>query len=466
MRKNSQKENRKLWPAGCPWPEPVKDGCGGFWEAEDAESLPLDDEAEDLLEIKEYMNRLVEGGRLNKDYTFNEDCEDGGDGDNEIWVPEKGEDYWDGGFDYDAWKEDLADHVNLLKLPLPSPVDDIQRIIGYEFINENLLRQAFTRRSFSAEFGTGNSEVLEFIGDTILNTVVTREISRQLTEVDCSAPAGPFSAFYPEGDLTRIRQQYICKEYLASRAAELGLDRFILHGSREEPGESAAADTMEALIGAVAADCNWDWHTLEGVVDRLLCVQLSNPQSILLPSYYDTFNAWHQKRFGRMPEYEVSRGYPVGSGLKEFMYSCTLRYSIPENDKGIWTSQRIDVQRETRSKARELAAEEAYRFVLNNGLWMNLKDAGIEPKLEDAINQLQELWQKKYVDEPVYSFEERERDEWYCTCACGGIGGWGCAVGKTAAKKRAAFMALVRLLDSAGICREEWKEAVWQLLKQ
>lgn len=49
-------ENKKMnWPADCIWPEPVKDGEGSYWEAEDAEALPLDTEGEYFLEIKEYM---------------------------------------------------------------------------------------------------------------------------------------------------------------------------------------------------------------------------------------------------------------------------------------------------------------------------------------------------------------------------------------------------------------------------
>ena len=47
-RSRSQR-NSKLWPAECPWPEPVGEGFGSYWEAEDAESLPIDEETEDLL---------------------------------------------------------------------------------------------------------------------------------------------------------------------------------------------------------------------------------------------------------------------------------------------------------------------------------------------------------------------------------------------------------------------------------
>lgn len=264
-----------------------------------------------------------------------------------------------------------------------------------------------------------------------------------------------------EGDLSRIRQHYICKEYLAERAAALGLDQYILYGSGEEASESSREDMMEALLGAVAADCGWDWHTLEGVTDRLLTIQLSQPHSILQANSYDVFNAWHQKHFGRMPVYEVSRGRPAGRDSDGYVYSCTLRFFVPQNDKGIWTDQRADVQGNTRSEARTRAAEEAYRFLINNGLWMDLKDAGIEPKLEDAINQLQELYQKKYVEKPEYSFEEHS-DGWHCTCLCSGIEGFGKAQGKTAAKKKAAFMVLVHLMMSTGLKTDDLRKAMWK----
>ena len=472
MSNKDQKKNRKPWPKDCVWPDPARNGFFR-WEAEDAESMPFDEDVEDLLEIKEYMDEQVECGRLNEDYSLNPDYADWYESDNEAeleddddpWAPEKGEDFWsDNGFDIDYWNDELTEHLCLLKLPVPSPVSDIQQIIGYEFINENLLRQAFTRRAFGIEHKTGNSEVLELIGDAVLNTVVTREIARHLTDVDATTPASPFTSSCREGELTRIRQHYVCKEYLAERAAALGLDQYILYGSNEIASDNALEDVMEALIGAVAADSNWDWHTLEGVVDKLLCIQISESQDILHPSYYDIFNAWHQKKFGKMPDYEIGRGRPCGKNSNEYDYECTLRFLVPNIDKGTWTSQRVDVQRESRSKARELAAEMAYHYVVSNGLWMSLKDAGVEPDLENSINQLQELYQKKYVDQPEYVFEEWDQDKWNCFCICGGVSGWGKANGKTKAKKKAAYMVLVRLMKSAGICEDEWEKTMWETM--
>ena len=63
---------------------------------------------------------------------------------------------------------------------------------------------------------------------------------------------------------------------------------------------------MEALIGAVVMDCNWDMPTIEMVVDELLCIQMDTSfEGFLIKSYYDELNAWHQKRFGHIPSYKI-----------------------------------------------------------------------------------------------------------------------------------------------------------------
>ena len=218
---------------------------------------------------------------------------------------------------------------------------------------------------------------------------------------------------------------------------------------------------MEAIFGAVAMDSNWNWRILEDLIDRLLCLQLTKPDRFLKKTYFELLNNWHHKHFGQAPKYEVFQ--LTSSNRPGTFYSCALRYFVPENEDGIPTAQRIDVSAETRSAAREQAAFDAYRFLLNHGLWIRLSDANIEPKFEDAINQLQELSQKGYVEAPTYEFEEMGEDEFCCTCLCGGVDGSGRSIGKTKAKKKAAFTVLVRLMQSAGICKDEWVEEMWRL---
>lgn len=453
----------KCWPEKCVWPEPVWNGEGEYVEtaSEFLDEAELDEESRELLEIREYFDEQVELGRLNPDYTLNEDYEDY----DESWQPEKGDDYWDDEFFLDAWEEDMATCINLLKIPIHDINDDsviiIRRIINYNFINENILRQAFTRRAFQIEYGLdGCSEQLEFFGDTVLNTVVTREIYKRFTEISTSTVDAPFESKYNEGDLSKMRTHFVSKEYLSERAKELGLDQFILYGTDENATDSSREDMMEALIGAVAVDSNWNWQVLEDVVDRLVNIQLNSPDSLLKTSYYEQFNSSHQRHFHKMPEYEIFRRR-LQNGEESF--SCSVRYFVPENDKDIYTDQRIEaLDFPNRTAARERAAMMAVGFIQQNGLWVDLKNANLEPRYDYAINQLQELKQNKYVDEPEYTFEEWDGG-WKCNCTCGGVVGYGKAASKTKAKKKAAFMVLVRLLKSAGLCSEELEHTMWQV---
>ena len=90
-------------------------------------------------------------------------------------------------------------------------------------------------------------------------------------------------------------------------------------------------------------------------------------------------------------------------------------------------------------------------LILAKGLMFRMRVAAAQvvPSLENAINQLQELYQKKYVEMPEYEFEERPGDEWYCSCVCSEADGTGIGRSKTEAKKKAAYMVLERLLRAA-----------------
>ena len=436
MFKNNDRKTGKPWPKDCIWPEPLHDGYGIPWEADLVDEDALDEHGQELMEIRDYYDSLIEEGSLSEDYSLSEELDE--------FEPETGEEYWDEGFLVELWEEDLTEHMNLLKLDPAGPAFGIERIIGYYFVNENLLRQAFTRRAFTIEYGlSGCNEELEFLGDSVLNTVVTREIIKHLADVDLEVTDAPFVTRYNEGDFSKIRSGLVSKEYLAACAVKLGLDQYIMYGTSEEATESSREDMMEALIGAVAIDSGWDWGAIETVIDRMLSIQLGDPDRYFKKTYYELFNSWHQRHFGRIPEYEV---HAAAGG----QFDCTMRFLIPENEKDIWRDQRVDVTEETRSRARERAAEIAYWFVLHNGLWIDLKDACMVPDLENSINQLQELFQKKYVAERAeYVFVEQAAGGWECTCTCGGVCGYGNGTSKTKAKKAAAYMVLVRMVESA-----------------
>ena len=67
---NSVSTKKKPWPENCPWPEPT---AYGYDYDEGTVGGIYDDKTHELLEIKEYFDSLVYSGRLNEDYTLNED---------------------------------------------------------------------------------------------------------------------------------------------------------------------------------------------------------------------------------------------------------------------------------------------------------------------------------------------------------------------------------------------------------
>lgn len=126
-----------------------------------------------------------------------------------------------------------------------SPWHDLEKRISYAFRDQGLLKRALTHRSAGEE----NFERLEFLGDSILNYLVSRELYDHQ----------PGAA---EGDLSRLRAALVKKETLAQLARAIGLGEFLLlgQGERKSGGqrrESILADGMEALIGAVLLDGGW-----------------------------------------------------------------------------------------------------------------------------------------------------------------------------------------------------------------
>ena len=129
---SKEKELKKAWPENCPWSKPK---YYGIKYDEDLDFDGRDEGIRDLFGIKEYYDSLVQGGILNWDYTLHKEEED--------FFPEMGEDYWNDGFDIEAWREDLSAHVNLLHIPNDKAVNELSKVFSYKFNNENCCGQAF-----------------------------------------------------------------------------------------------------------------------------------------------------------------------------------------------------------------------------------------------------------------------------------------------------------------------------------
>lgn len=124
----------------------------------------------------------------------------------------------------------------------------LQNQLGVEFTDATLLETAITHRSFLNENrrkGMIHNERLEFLGDAVLELVVTEYLYKTYDE--------------PEGVLTNWRSALVKTESLADAAARLKLDDYIKLSRGEARGTDRArkqilANAMEAIIGAVYLD--------------------------------------------------------------------------------------------------------------------------------------------------------------------------------------------------------------------
>ncbi len=112
-----------------------------------------------------------------------------------------------------------------------------------KFKNSKLLETALTHSSYANEHkGCDNYERLEFLGDAVLE-VVTSEYFYLHTN-------------YKEGEMTKLRANYVCEKALATYAKELGIDENIRlgHGQMHNLNDTIIADVFEAVVGAIYLD--------------------------------------------------------------------------------------------------------------------------------------------------------------------------------------------------------------------
>jgi ribonuclease III len=133
-------------------------------------------------------------------------------------------------------------------MPDETGYEELQARLGYVFHDPGLLRLALTHPSVAHEQDAAvqTNQRLEFLGDAVLQLVLTRELYEKFPAVG-------------EGPLTKARAKLVNRWTLAERARSLGIGQHLIlsrgedmHGGRDRP--SALADTYEALLGALLLD--------------------------------------------------------------------------------------------------------------------------------------------------------------------------------------------------------------------
>ncbi|HEX8372890.1 MAG TPA: ribonuclease III [Chthoniobacterales bacterium] len=127
-------------------------------------------------------------------------------------------------------------------------MNPLEERIGYKFRNSLLLAEALTHSSLGHETRKRHfdNQRLEFLGDAVLQLVITRHLYERFPE-------------FSEGQLTKLRSRIVSREGLKVHALQIGLGNYLMMGRGEESSggrerASILADAFEALLGAVYLD--------------------------------------------------------------------------------------------------------------------------------------------------------------------------------------------------------------------
>jgi len=179
-----------------------------------------------------------------------------------------------------------------------TPIQAFQDKIGIHFQDVSLIERAFIHRSYLNEhpkLGLEHNERLEFLGDAVLELVVTDHLYRNYPN--------------PEGDLTNWRSALVKTESLAAVAEELGVSEHFKLSRGEAKGNARShalisANAVEAIIGATYLDQGYD--VAKGFIAQYIISRL--PDILQTGAWLDPksrFQELAQEQFGLTPNYRV-----------------------------------------------------------------------------------------------------------------------------------------------------------------
>jgi ribonuclease III len=175
---------------------------------------------------------------------------------------------------------------------------NFEKAVKLKFKNKDLLTQAFVHRSYlneHSDFPLDQNERLEFLGDAVLELIVTEFLYLNYPD--------------PEGELTNWRASLVNAKTLSGIAKDLGMEEYLYlsKGESQDSGKARGyilANAIEALIGAIYLDQGWD--KAKKFIDEYILTKL--PEIFEKKLYIDPksrFQEASQEKVGLTPTYKV-----------------------------------------------------------------------------------------------------------------------------------------------------------------
>ena len=210
-------------------------------------------------------------------------------------------------------------------------VVELQAVIGYSFNDISLLQNALTHSSYAYEQKSRgivypSNERLEFLGDTVLELVISEHLYDKFKNKG-------------EGALTKMRQGIVCEKTLSQIALGINLGDYLNLGRGEENTDcrkrpKVLADALEALIAAIYVDSgSFARHGAKDIVLKLFIDEIDAAEVLQNGDYKTMLQQLVEKDGSAILEYTV-----VSEAGPEHDKIFTVEARVNNNSVGVGTS--------------------------------------------------------------------------------------------------------------------------------
>ena len=283
--------------------------------------------------------------------------------------------------------------------------NEIEKIFDYKFKNELLLKKAF-------EY----NDILLKYGDNFINYYINKYLSDNLI----SFKEDDIEYLFNIDVINELKGYLLSDEYLLKIINKTGLQNYIVN-------KDNIVDLFKAILGGILKDDGLD------KVCELLDIENAILNNINKNyNYYLMVNEWNKVKYKELTKYEIKDGY----------------VSLKLNDMDAFKGEGANLVWQIFD-----AYKKGYEYLKDNNLLLTMTDIVGYPDLEMAINQLQDLYVKGFINEPIYKISMKGSnsgvDIWKCRVIIDGYKDSISAedTSKKAAKKQAAYEMLKYIID-------------------
>lgn len=159
--------------------------------------------------------------------------------------------------------------------------------------------QAFTHPSYANEAKVSNNERLEFLGDAILEFLVTKFIYQNFPDLS-------------EGEMSKMRMNFVCEKANSEYALDLKLNVPLLLGKGEEEHggrnkQSVLGNVFEAFLGAIYLDLGLEY--VQTILEKVTYPRILNPQDDIFTDHKSRLQEYTQSINRRGVDYVLEKEY-------------------------------------------------------------------------------------------------------------------------------------------------------------